>query len=197
MSHTRELTNEPRQQEDPPSNPSCPKHPRAAHPQNGAVVLFGAALTPSSTYPTLPYPTLPGVFRGGHHFQSQRHSLEVLEAHDIEVVEPLGVTERVVETPKQYQLVSPHHHAVPAPGRGCLSQHVQLLPGVRLEEVPPAAWGRNVEQPVSLMMAVGLCTGNNAAVIPPCSSESRYDRATSRSETNRPYGKIPKKRLTR
>lgn len=59
-------------------------------------------------------------------------SLEVLEAHDVEVVEPLGVAESFVEAAEKDQLVSPHHHAVPAPGRGGLAWHLQLLPRVRL-----------------------------------------------------------------
>lgn len=64
--------------------------------------------------------------------EQPRHSLHVLEAEDVEVVEPLHVSEGLVEAPEQHQLVSPHHHAVPAAGGGGLARHLQLLPRIRL-----------------------------------------------------------------
>lgn len=60
------------------------------------------------------------------------HSLHVLEAESVEVVEPLHVSEGLVKAPEEHQLISPHHHAMAAAGGGGLARHIQLLPRVCL-----------------------------------------------------------------
>lgn len=65
-------------------------------------------------------------------YESSVHLLEVLEVHDIEVIEALGLPKRLIETPEEDKLIAPDHHAVPASRRGGLPQHLELLPRVRL-----------------------------------------------------------------
>lgn len=52
---------------------------------------------------------------GRYPYESSIHLLEVLEVHDIEIIEALRLPKRLIETPKQDKLIAPDHHTVPAP----------------------------------------------------------------------------------
>lgn len=85
---------------------------------------------------------------GRYPYESSVHLLEVLEVHDIEIIKALGLPKRLIEPSEEDKLIAPDHHTVPAPRRGGLPQHLELLPRVRLRAANRSQPNRSSKGPL-------------------------------------------------